>query len=217
MNNTDAAGELARAFEPALLRVLTILDGGESSTETDAAAARASLLESLDAAALAAAARHSPHATLTARRFVTAWADERLASDDWPAREAWRARPLQSDWGEGRAAGEWFFDAVARLAPPNMEDAALAALALRCMTLGFDGKMYYTPRETADLRRTLVLRFGLARPPAPFPPPAESGGADRPRAGGWSRWLAPLAAAAVLAGAYLLADRSLALYMNGGA
>lgn len=203
MSETDADA-LLRCFEPCFIRVLELLDA--RSPEADAAAARASLLELLDESAFSAEGRFPAQTALAARRFTTAWTDERLASDDWPGREAWRTHPLQSDWGEGRASGEWFFDAVARLNPARPEDAAPAALALRCLSLGFDGKMYYTPREIADLRRTLTLRFGFARPPRPFPPQA-AGTANYTRrgAGALLRWLAPLAAAAILAGAYALA------------
>lgn len=206
---------LAAFFEPCFVRVLEILDRAE---EADAGAAREALRELLDDAACAAEGCFPANAALSARRFVTAWADERLASDGWPGRDAWRAHPLQSDWGEGRAAGEWFFDAVARLHPSRTEDGALASLALRCLTLGFDGRLYCTPQEIADLRRALVLRFGFARPPCPFPPPAGTAGDDsRGGAGAVMRWLAPLTAAALLAGAYVLADRSLLLYLNGNA
>lgn len=206
---------LVHCFEPCLVRVLGILDSREA--EADPAAVRAGISALLDDAALAMLGRYSTDAVPLARRFVAAWADERLSSDDWPGRDAWRAHPLQSDWGEGRAAGEWFFDAVARLRPDRAGDGDLAALALRCLSLGFDGRLHYTPREIADLRRTLVLRFGFAQAPCPFPPPVAAGYAALPRGGGlfrFGRWLAPLAAAAVLFGAYVLADRSLDLYLH---
>ncbi len=209
----QAGGALVRCFEPCLVAVLELLDSAAAQpaeAAADAASARDALLARLDQSSLAASGRFPARVTVLARRFATAWADERLAGGAWAEREAWRAFPLQSDWGEGRTAGEWFFEALARLEPGRDGETALAALALRCLSLGFDGRMRYTPRQLLELRRTLARRFGLEARPAAFPPAVETGEADGGRRGGaWLRWLWPVAAALALAGGFLLADQSL--------
>lgn len=209
---------LTRCFAACFTRTLFILDNAATGGKGDAGTADAQsihddLLAALDEAAMKAAGLFNTPIVLLARRFVTAWIDERLSSDAWPGRHAWQAKPLQSDWGEGRTAGEWFFEALERLEPTRDGDAPLAALVLRCLDLGFDGRMHYSPQELRELRRETASRFSLPRYPASFPPPlaAEEFGAARRRA--WRRWLLPLFAAAALGFAYWLSDRELDVYL----
>lgn len=217
----SGAGTLVRCFEPCFLEVLGALDAaGEAGSETDAAALRGSVMARLDECVLAASGSSPVRTTVLARRFVTAWADERLVRGDWPGRDDWRARPLQSDWGEGRTAGEWFFEALAGLDAARADDAAPAALALRCLALTFDGRMHRSPQELLDLRRDTARRFSLFSPPAAFPPspfPPSSAARAGKRGGAWRRlrwWLPPLAAAVLLLAAWRFADRDLDAYLE---
>lgn len=217
------AGALVRCFEPCFVGVLKILDAAgadvsdEAAEERDAAASpRDSVMMLLDESVLAASENFPARTTILARRFVTAWADERLVRGDWPGRDAWRARPLQSDWGEGRTAGEWFFEALEGLDPARADDAAPAAIALRCLALIFYGRMHRSPQELLDLRRDTARRFNLLSPPAVFPPSPSSQVPAKKRGGVWRRlrwWLPPLAAVLLIA-AWRFAERDLDAYLE---
>lgn len=206
------AGEaLVSCFESCLVDTLAVIDlaAGDGSAAPDADPVREKLRAGLDSAVESAARRFDAQTVRLARRFATAWIDERLASAAWPGRDAWRSRPFQSDWGEGRTAGEWFFDALGRLSPSRDGDIALAALALRCLALDFDGKMYYTPGELGELRRAVAGRFRLAHSPAAFPPPLAMSGGGKARRGTARWWLLPLLAAGILAAAHRFANKNL--------
>lgn len=176
-----------------LERARSPLDAPE---ETDPAFLRSRMEEELNAASAAAGTRYDKPAAYRARRMVTAWADERLSVDPWPGREQWIARPLQSDWEEGRTAGEWFFTMLDNLDPARPHHAALAALALRLMALGFDGRMYRSPEELVAFRQKFAARFGIAHPVAPFPPAIGEPAPPRPRRLRLLPWILPLLAAA---------------------
>lgn len=204
--------ELLHCFADCLRETLLLLDDSPPNAERgerDAHAVHDALMATLDDASRQASGLFGTQVVLLARRFVTAWIDERLASDPWSGRGAWQARPLQSDWGEGRTAGEWFFEALTRLEPARDGDTALAALALRCLALGFDGRMHYSPPELLELRRDTAQRFSLTHAPSFFPPPVDAGNSAPVRRGAWRWWIAPVLTAGILVFAYLLADRVL--------
>ena len=193
-------------YTSCLVDTLGVLDAGADMPVDEADSLRTRLCEGLNLAAVEAAPHFDQPTVFQARRFVTAWMDERLASDAWPGQGAWQAHPLQSDWGEGRRAGEWFFEAVDKLEPLRPEHLPLARLALRLLSFGYSGEMREPGEKLSDLRQRLARRFGLFQPPAVFPPSLPDVSAlpaSCRRAGGWIA--AALLAAVVVLG-IVLAD-----------
>ncbi|MCD8140458.1 MAG: DotU family type IV/VI secretion system protein [Planctomycetaceae bacterium] len=185
---------LTDCFTPCFVTVLDILaphrhaagaagiaEGASDPTERPVDAARRACQESLDRAVETAASFYETRTLMVARRLVTAWVDERLGSDAWPGRDAWLARPLHSEWHEGRRSGEWFFATAGGLTPGKRDHDELARLALRCLSLGLEGPHFDKPDDLVRIRRDMALRFECAAPASPFPPPVQSADAPPPR------------------------------------
>lgn len=137
---------------------------------------RAVLLKKLTEAERRLMARWGPEAAETARRMVTVWLDEILVLAAWPGRELWLRKPLQSDWNEGRSGGLWFFQQIDILNPARRDDRELAALALRCLSLGLGGCHGREPEKLDQVRRQIQDRFALKDDSPIFPPALPSGG-----------------------------------------
>ncbi len=214
---------LPECFNPCFVTVLGILEPERhaailteslgpadfpDASERPVDAARRACLESLDRAVEMASSFYETRTLILARRLVTAWMDERLGSDPWPGRDAWLARPLQSEWNEGRRSGEWFFTTIGGLTLGKQDHDELARLALRCMSLGLEGPHFDNPDELLRLRREMALRFDLAACSSPFPPPFEAVAAadGRTRHG---LWAVPLILAGIIALAALLGEHDL--------
>lgn len=199
---------LWECFNACFVAVLEILQAKPGRAEPPGEAARRECLASLDHAVETASAFYETRTLFLARRLVTAWVDERLASEPWPGQGGWLARPLHSEWNEGRSSGEWFFATAGALTPGRQDHDELARLALRCMSLGMEGPYFDRREEMLQVRRDLAFRFGIAATTAPFPPLAEAlaTAAAKTRRGLW--WL-PVLLAVALALAYLAGGSAL--------
>ncbi len=177
---------LVHAYSPAFAKVLSILERDGGPEGMNPGEAKRQVAAELDQATERASAYYDAKTLFLARRLVTAWADERLSSDAWSGREEWLSRPLQSDWLEGRRSGEWFFETAETLDPGRPDHGDLAALCLRCLSLGLDGRLHDNGEEMVALRQSLTRRFNLDAPANPFPPPLakteQPGGRARGRA-----------------------------------
>lgn len=151
-----------------------------------AAAWRRELKKRLDLAERRVMSQWGPEAALSARRMVTVWLDELLLTAPWPGRKLWISKPLQKDWAEGRSGGQWFFEELEILTPDRRDNRELAALALRCLTLGLAGRYGRSPEQLLKVRRETLDRFGFLADSPVFPPPM-------PRRSAKKVWLGPLA------------------------
>jgi type IV/VI secretion system ImpK/VasF family protein len=120
-------------------------------------------------------ARWGPEASGAARRMVTIWLDEILIQAPWPGRKHWLRKPLQSEWGEGRSGGVWFFRQLEGLNPARLDDRELAGLALRCISLGLSGCHGRDPERLDQVRCGLQERFCFKDDIPIFPPPLPPG------------------------------------------
>lgn len=136
---------------------------------------RKDFLKKMTAAEHAVMARWGPEAAGAARRMVTVWLDEILIEAPWPGREDWLRKPLQSQWGEGRSGGLWFFRKLEELNPARQDDRELAALALRCISLGLTGSYGRDPDGLGEVRRRIQARFDFKDDTPVFPPPLPPG------------------------------------------
>ena len=159
---------------------------GEAGPRPETVAAwRRDLKKRLDLAERRVVGPWGPEAALSARRMVTVWLDELLLTSPWPGRKLWLGQPLQKDWDEGRSGGQWFFEELESLSPDRRDDRALAALALRCLTLGLSGCYGRSPEQLLAVRRRTLERFGFRADSPVFPPPP-------PRRPAKNAWLSPL-------------------------
>ncbi len=156
---------LRACFDPCFRLMLRLPDGSPSGRPLRR---EAHLL--LEEAVARALRNHAPATVETARRMVEAWMDEAALSVPWEGRTDWLRAPLQRRWGEGRRAGNWFFEAADRLAPGSPADGELAGVALRCLGLGFRGRFYNDAPALIRHHESLAARFGYAATPPAFPP-----------------------------------------------
>lgn len=124
-----------------------------------------------------------PEAAAVARRMATVWLDEILIKSSWPGRQHWLRKPLQSEWGEGRSGGLWFFQQLEQLSPARKDDRELAALALRCISLGLTGCYGREPDQLNEVRKNIQDRFEFKDDQPLFPPPPPPAGAPKARIG----------------------------------
>lgn len=132
---------------------------------------RSELLKKMTEAEHKLMTRWEPETAGAARRMVTVWLDEILIKSTWPGREQWLRKPLQSEWGEGRSGGLWFFQQLEGLNPARKDDRQLAVLALRCISLGLTGCYGREPDRLNEVRRDVQERFALKDDTPIFPPP----------------------------------------------
>lgn len=156
---------LCACFDPCFRLMLSLPDDALSGRSL-----RREALRLLEEAAARALREYAPATVETARRMVEAWMDETALAVPWEGRMDWLRAPLQRRWGEGRRAGDWFFEVTGRLAPGNPADAELAGVALRCLGFGFRGCLYKAPCALIRYHQTLSVRFGYAASPPAFPP-----------------------------------------------
>jgi type IV/VI secretion system ImpK/VasF family protein len=145
--------------------------------------------------------------------MVTIWLDELLIQFPWPGRKAWLRKPLQSEWGEGRSGGVWFFQEIEGLDPTRLDDRELAALALRCVSLGLSGRHGRDLERLDQVRCELQERFGFEDDIPIFPPLLPSGGRKKTGLGA-SGWKFLVALAAILSIVWWAGDFSLERTLN---
>lgn len=161
---------LCACFDPCFRLLLRLSDNALSGRAMQHEA------QALLAEAVSLARRKYDAATVeTAQRMVEAWMDEMALAAPWKGRMDWLCAPLQQRWGEGRRAGDWFFQVTEHLSPDILSDVALAGIALRCLGLGFQGRFHDDLSALAVHHRLLAVRFrrvvvGQAFPPAPCLP-----------------------------------------------
>lgn len=134
---------------------------------------RCELTKLLSAAEYRTMCQWDHEAAIVARRMITVWLDEVLIRSQWPGRKYWLRKPLQSDWGEGRSGGLWFFRQLKQLDPARQADFELAGLALRCISMGLTGCHGRSPENLAAARLDLQNRFNLKSDMPVFPPPMQ--------------------------------------------
>lgn len=163
---------MLNAFQPCFTMAL-FLSVQRAETEGEAVPAakyRAILLEKLALGEGLVMTRWGEEAAAAARRMVTVCLDEILNCAPWPGREEWLRKPLQSEWGEGRSGGAWFFQYLEGLSPARRDGRELAALALRCISLGLSGPYGRDAEALGQVRRDIQHNFSFHGSPV-FPPP----------------------------------------------
>ena len=68
-----------------------------------------------------------------------AFVDERMLAFDWPGRQEWLQRPLESEISGSRSAGQQIFKHIEELKVGALGDRCLAVLYLSMLNLGFAG------------------------------------------------------------------------------
>ena len=86
-----------------------------------------------------------------------AFVDERMLAFDWPGRQGWLQRPLESEISGSRSAGQQIFRHIEELKVGALGDRSLAVLYLSMLNLGFAG-MYAVDDAQEQLR---VYRHAL--------------------------------------------------------